>query len=343
MNQFTNNEQTNSQESFESVRKHFQNRFESITSSTINPSTISTFYEDALRKLISLTDDVIRTYTASTDSTLQGKELEDEAMEYYGLASIHETLTIIGERITYLLELQDNLAKATNLSSEVFVPPNPEEKYLVTGSGNGFEIKELIPRLLTLGYILENDLGLSVSDSEQITFVQGEVTDNMMRKHPYIRVSINPLNRIVYLCDEEGNASFVFDKEKILEKVGKVELLDVMEKFRYKEMIAYDPTCGDVLRYGTQWRNNMNSLLTKPFEMNTAEGGVNAMQENESVGASSDFEKIIPNKKEGWESASSLEKKVIGGIETVRNYALKFKSEHPEWFEKQRFKKKSSY
>ena len=44
----------------------------------------------------------------------------------------------------------------------------------------------------------------------------------------------------------------------------------------------------------------------------------------------------VPKRKEGWETASSLSKKIIGNDQTIKVYVEKFRYEYPEWFEMQK-------
>jgi hypothetical protein len=85
----------------------------------------------------------------------------------------------------------------------------------VSGSGT-YEAPRKLDRLVTLAYILERDFDI---DPSTVRYVQGSTTDTMLRQEPYVRVEIEDLNRVVYVCDEEGNASYVFDAE-VLEQLG---------------------------------------------------------------------------------------------------------------------------
>ena len=326
------------EETFEHAKGQFTTSLNAVTSLTISPENITSFYDHALHRLTGLIDEIVPTYLVShTGAQEQGKALEDKALAYYGLTSVHNILTAIGQHMMLLQEVEHRLQTMSGFEKEVFVPPNKESSYLVTGSNAGFEKKKLIPRLMTLGYILEHDCGITLTDTNAISIVSGDVTSSMMRESPYIRVAIAPLNRIVYLCNEEGNASFVFDQEKVLAHVGTITLLDVMEKRRYKEMIAHDGSIGTVIRQSALWRADMYEALTESLQK---EGEETKAIPKELV--SPDFKKIIPKKEEGWGSANVLKKMCNVDVETMKSFAETFRKKRPEWFEVQKVRGQSA-
>lgn len=223
-------------------------------------------------------------------------------------------------------------------SVEVFIPPTSDERYILGGPGAGLEEKKLIPRLMTLIYILQHDLGLGLREfsgdnDRNITIVRGSVNDNMVRKYPYYRVLIKSLNRLVYVCEEEGNVTIVFDKSKVLqcEGVETVETLDTMNKSKQKELISKSPEVGRVVRQNLNWRSVMLEFLTTDFSSETLKG-----REKKVVKQKTDFESY-PKKKEGWENVGSLTGKCYAAKRSIKTFADQFRKSNPEWFEVQRF------
>lgn len=326
-------------QNFESVV--FNAEYQEIVNTSISPSNILSFYERALVKLIALTEKVVRKYTSRNPTTLTGKALEDAAYSDAGLSNITATLEAIEERQTQLHTLQTHIESELHVSNKVFVPPSEENRYAIQpGSGKGIEEKLIFPRLLTLLYILENDLDihLSASDEEEqaIEVVQGSVTDSMMRTHPYVRVSIPELNRIIYLCDEEGNASFVFDQAILDREDISTETLDTTDKTVFNELFTKHPELGMRIIYNKDtWRANILEALQNNFTVKEK-----AERKSPSRKQKSDFaaRESIPLKKEGWESANSLyiNKKVLSDPTTLKLFAETFRADHPEWFERQR-------
>lgn len=84
-----------------------------------------------------------------------------------------------------------------------------------------------------------------------------------MRKLSYATVEVPALNRIVQICDEEGNASYIFDREEI-EKVGlTADGLNRMSKNDKNALIAKNSKIGKRLVQTKHWRDSMSALLVE--------------------------------------------------------------------------------
>lgn len=87
-------------------------------------------------------------------------------------------------------------------AEEVFVPPDERKEPIVPGAGS-LEGKKLIPRTkLALEAISE--LGLHADK-----IIEGSITDEMIRQEPYNLIIIKEKNRMILVCDKEGNKTFV--------------------------------------------------------------------------------------------------------------------------------------
>ena len=324
--------------SIESIRHEYQN----ILSLTIQPYTIQTFYDDAINQLVVVNEKLVALYKKENPGDMQeGAPLEDAAAAYFQVTPVNQVLDTISLRRCDMVDLESRIQQKLDLSPEVFVPPDADEKYrVVPGSGKGFEEKKLIPRLMTLVYILEHDLGLhigkddDVGEYSQVLLVRGEVADNMMRVTPYYRVSVGPYNCTIYICDEKENASFVFYTDRIQEVFSSIEDLDRTSKKEYKDMIEARPGIGMVVRYGANWRERMLAAMTSGFEISTE---IELLKRN-IVRPQSDFEskQQVPNKKEGWKSGNSLASVCKVSEKSIRKFTDQFKEDYPDWFEIQR-------
>ncbi len=328
----------------EDIKMRVSSEIQSITSSSISLENIYSFYDGAVDKLINIVAIAVDAYKRENpNNNLSGKELEDAALTYLGSSDVGSILDAISERRTNMKVLEQEVADRIHLSPEIFVPPTQGEEHLITGSGKGLEEKKLIPRLLTLIYILENDLNIYLenSDSEEviensINIVRGTVADTMMRKHPYFRVSIPELSRVVYICEEEGNATFVFNDAEI-ESIGmKIEDMDTMEKSEYDTLIESNPGLGIRIIQTNSWREDILTALTEDIlRLETKVGTTHEASPSKKV--KSDFTSIedISKKKDGWESTSSLMSTCKSAYNTIKKYADTFKELHLEWFEVQ--------
>ncbi len=312
-----------------------------MLSSSITPSTIHTFYDTALQELVATLGRITESYKElHPDTELRGRALEDAATDFFRLKNINAILDAITEKQADLADLASRIIAHTKFDPAIFVPPTPEEIYSVhPGSGKGMELKKIIPRLETLIYILEHDLDTPLEEVGEI--VSGATMDSMMREHPYVRVLLPTHERIVYLCNEEGNATFVFSSDIVSDSLP-LTTLDVTDKKTYKELIRQNPTQGTVIRYhANTWRDHMIHSLTEPFSPNVhTDEGIETKKSHQTQ-RRSDFE-TVPQKKDGWESASSLSLRdaLPGGSKTIKEYVEQFRAGHPEWFERQKNKTK---
>lgn len=320
----------------EKFKSFIESKINSLMNRQISPSNIFHFYDDFLNGLVDISGEVLNKYIKETrvpNKSDREKGLqEDEAFKYFNINSIGETIDsmseIVEKREERLKEMTDEISARSQIDRKVFVPPDREDKFLVTPGNGGWKEREYIPRLLTLVYILENDLDLKLKDNQDIIINQGINDKEMMRKESYVRVSIPELNRIVYICNEEGNASFVFDKKTIKENNILEFDLDDYSKIDFKALIENNKNLGVKINQSKFWRERMLTALTKnisEFEK----------QKSELQSDLQDKE-IIPLKKEGWESLYSLGKYISIKPKTIEIFIELYRKDHPEWFEKQK-------
>lgn len=117
-------------------------------------------------------------------------------------------------------------------TDDVILPPDPGE--IITGSGEGMNPKEYIPRSQYLIELL-TEMDLDYESTE------GENTPNMMRKLSYYGVVIKEINKLVLVNNEEGNATFIihnfegdFSEAKTYIDMKKSEIKE-LDNFSYIE------------------------------------------------------------------------------------------------------------
>ena len=193
-----------------------------------NPLTLEntdTYVDDALGAVIKLVDDVVAEYDAQPGAEWQqlgeanGKEHEDAALEYFGLEDVEDILRHLEDKASQFAVI-DQLIAQTNKSSNVFVPPDSAPVPQATGSGTGMEKKGKQPKLENLLFVLMNDFGIDPDDSEAVSIVRGSVNPNMMREEPYYQVTVPELDKVILVCDEYENVTFVFNDEWVREQVS---------------------------------------------------------------------------------------------------------------------------
>ncbi len=244
--------------------EEFQDQLHNILYTPLSVETIGQFADDALNKLINLNESVVHRYQQEypESDALSGAGLEDAAYAAYeleNLGTVLDRITAVRDRIAVIAQrVQESLSQ----TNSVIVPPDEiGPAFQDTGSGS-YEAPDKLNRLITLAYILETDFDL---DRASVRYTQGTTTDAMVRQEPYVRVEINDLNRVVYVCDEEGNASYVFDT-KVLEHLS-IDLLelDKMTKNGRNAFLRLTPEAGRRIVQSPAWRSVVSQALREPF------------------------------------------------------------------------------
>lgn len=184
-----------------------------------------TYVDDALGAVINLVEDVVAEYDAQPGAEWQqlgeanGKEHEDAALEYFGLEDVEDILRYLEGKASQFAVIGQVIAQA-NKSSDVFVPSDSAPVPQATGSGTGMEKKGKQPKLENLLFVLMNDFGIDPDDPEAVSIVRGSVNTNMMREEPYYQVTVPGIDKVILVCQEYGNATFVFNGEWVREQVN---------------------------------------------------------------------------------------------------------------------------
>ena len=251
----------------EKQAESFKNRLDNIFNTQLNVENIHDFADDAMNKLIKLIDEVKSAYQKETNSNLTGKDLEDKAFEHYNLRGIIKLLDKIQEKSEQIAEIYQYIKEIPKIN-KLIVPPNKSNPPKIKQGDHDWYRKDIIPRLSTLLYILETDFNIP---KEEITIVEGIVSNEQLRTEPYYRVEINELNRLVYVCIEAENVTYIFDQEKLKENHIEVELMDILTKQERNDALEQYPNLGTKLKQSKYWRENISELLAaEKLEYKTA-------------------------------------------------------------------------
>jgi hypothetical protein len=286
----------------------FKQHLDDILYKKISVDNINQFAETALSELIDLNESVVDRYVAEYSESVKytGAELEDKAYKAYGLDDLNIILARIGEVRDTIASLSVSVINEINEIDNVITPPDSSRPVSI-GDGNGtYEKPKQLDRLLTLAYILERDFDMSQDD---VRYTKGITTDAMMRQEPYVRVEIEDLERVVYVCNEEGNASYVFDTE-ILDHLGIfLPEMDVMSKNQRNALIRVSPSAGKRIIQSPEWRDIMSGALREsldePLEIEKLEEQVphSEFSEKSKFLEYGDFEKAV---RTAFDEAGSL-------------------------------------
>lgn len=206
-------------------KETFKNRLSEAIDKPLTLGNTDTYVDDALGAVIKLVDDVVAKYDAQPGAEWQqlgeanGKEHEDAALEYFGLEDVEAILRHLEDKASQFAVIGQVIAQA-NEASDVFVPPDSTPIPQATGSGTGMEKKGKQPKLENLLFVLMNDFGIDPDDPEAVSIVRGSVNPNMMREEPYYQVTVPELDKVILVCDEYENVTFVFNGEWVRGQVS---------------------------------------------------------------------------------------------------------------------------
>ena len=212
---------------------------------------------------------------------MNDRDLEDQGAALAGLPTFkeilekYEELRTIRDRIIHSIavrteqifalqsgEMPDEPVRPSIAAKEeVLTPPDPLATKIEPGNGTGI-MKEFSERLSTLLCILY-DLGIDPNDPAQVQINIGPMYSNMVRDLSYTSVCIPALNRVVELCNEVGNRSFVWDSTKRPEPLSdQASFYSTMTKEEKKKHIARNTGSGTDIEMRQEWEKPMRALLS---------------------------------------------------------------------------------
>ncbi len=313
-----------------------------ILSRPLVPDTIDTFADEAIDQLVSFTDRIVKQHKVETAtlSTLDAQS-EDEAFSAYGLGNISQILDHITQKSTEIKQLSTIIDNA-EIMSEVITPPDVLAAMAIISGGGTFERPITIPRLKTLLFILENDYDINLHDPESFHLTKGVLKDGMMRRESYYAVETPALERTTLVCDEEGNATFVFDDVTLAESTITLEDLVGLTKQEIKELIEAEPKLGKRIVYSDKFVENItNAYENIPNTLTTVIDEVpieKALASNYLYPKKPDDYTSVTRMSDDWNVSPQTIKKaindipseVLGPIDTYKYHAVTSKFYSPE-------------
>ncbi len=253
---------------------NFQASIDAITSRRLTPENLDQYADEALNDLVGVVDEAVQTYKRQpTIDAPNPKEEERAAFSYYGMEAnvVEATLDHIANVADQIHGLDTVIAEATVNSRNIIIPPNEGQAVEIIPGDGSFQEKQTIPRTKTLAFILENQFDIDLRDPEQFTLTTGALGDNMMRGLSYNLVESPALNRAVFVCDEEGNVTFVFDTARLADAKLDSSILARMTKDELSELLEQQGNLGRRVVYSPQFVERMISLLEEIPQEDKAE------------------------------------------------------------------------
>ena len=239
------------QEKKEQIKKP-EETLDSILDVELNVENINSYTTDAFNRLVAFADKKIADYRKiESVENLSYTEIEDVAFKYYGLESINSILDYIADKSKEIRDL-DKIIDSADKVDNVIVQPDVVSQN-ISNNGNGeFKEKRMIDRLKTVLFVLKEDFDVDLNDEANFKIQKGIVSKNMMRKTSYYLVNASAINRTILICDEEGNASYVFDSKKIEEKKINNDSLINYTKSELNDLLKEDPEIGRRVIYSKE-------------------------------------------------------------------------------------------
>lgn len=248
--------------------ENFRQSLDTILSRQLSPEVIDTYASDALDDLVELTEHATASY--SSQPTLAAKnqtQTEDFAFSYFNLGELEQSLDHVAD-LAESIDAIDDVIKNAAVTSGVIIPPVRREVNVKEGDGS-FREKNMHERLKTTLFILQQDFGIDIHDKTKLRLTAGG-TEGIMRKASYNLIEIPELERVILVCDEEGNVSYVFDSALLAAQNFQEENLASLSKDELNELLMKNAAAGQRIVYSKSFVANMISAINTPAGNDTA-------------------------------------------------------------------------
>lgn len=244
----------------------YKEQIEQIYSRTLSPEEIDTYADEALNDLIGLIQVITSRYSQlPTIASDNSRGSEESAFRYFDLVNIEGLLDHIANLSESIYSLNDTIEQA-NKADAVFIPPQQIDAMEIEAGSGTFDQKKLIPRLKTVLFIMEQDLQIDLNNQVEFHLEKGKVTESAMRGASYYSILTPAIDRLSFINDEEGNASYVFDLKGLSESGIDYHDLSNFTKTQLNDLIASTSGIGKRIVYSKEYINNIRDALSNPFE-----------------------------------------------------------------------------
>lgn len=241
-----------------------------ITSRQLDARTIDTYADNALEDLIALVGAMTAEYDKHPTITGENsRHTELSAFAYFGMDvdTIERTLDHIADVADSTKRLDGLVMKKRKLVNTVIVPPDSNRVQPVTAGDGSFENpKEKIQKLNTLLLLLSKGLDIDIKDDDEVRITTGALRPNMMRSVSYDLVEIPSLGRVVLVCDEIGNTTYVFDSVACGKNGIDANELGELGKPDLDDLIQSDNKLGRRIDYSKKYVDDLNEALGQPLD-----------------------------------------------------------------------------
>ena len=246
-------------------RIDISDKLEQILSTTLTPENIDFYADRALDDLVALSADAVSDFSKRMPEIaveqIEEGDKEDAAFEYFGLPSINLSLEHISGLAAEIRGL-DRTIEALSRRGEVIIPPDKNIDLQITTSDGSYEEKKVMPRLKTILLLLKKTYEVSVDDPEHLTLQKGILDPRMMRGESYVALIAPKLAHTIFVCDEEGNATYVIHNPTLEMLNLSPEDLMGMSKSEINDLLAKNSSLGKRIVYSSRFVNNIQRALS---------------------------------------------------------------------------------
>ena len=242
-------------------KEGYKQELAGILGGQLTVENIDSYADAALDSLIGLSERVVRSYQRDQEEiTPLDSNVEDVAFKKFQLGDVTYILDHLAQKSNEISALNGVIANI-QVIGDVITPPDVMAAMAIVNGAGTFERPLTMPRLKTILFILENTFSIDVKDPAQIDLKKGTLKGGMMRRESYYSVQLPGLNRTILVCDEEKNATFVFNDEALKEGAISYDDLIGLTKQEIKGLIEDDSTIGTRIIYSTEYVRNIISAL----------------------------------------------------------------------------------
>ncbi len=189
---------------------------ESILDTPLTVDNINTYASDAVNKLIDFSYKKVSEYKKNNQTEgLSHRQIEDDTFKHCGLTSISCILDNINKKAEEIRDINKIISSPMQIN-KIITPPDVSSFNLTNGeSDNKFKEKQIIDRTKTILFVLKEDFDIDIHNQSELSITKGIISNEMMRKTSYFLIDVPKLDRSILVCDEEGNASYVFNSSNL--------------------------------------------------------------------------------------------------------------------------------
>ena len=245
---------------------NYAEKVDDVLNTPLTVDNVDSYANNALYSLIDILDQASKEYNRQPTISLDGispKDQEDIVANYFGIPNIGDLLdqTVLKSR---QLDSINSFIQIVPTSGTSVLPPELIKFKKRSPADGSFEKAIVVPKLKTLLFILENEFGIDINDTEQLKVSLGSPPDRAMRKEAYYIVQLDKLSRIVLICDEQKNITFVFDSDRLAEAGVSIPDLAEISKLNLKDLIEANPSIGSTVSQTNKFASKLILALKDP-------------------------------------------------------------------------------